>query len=162
MPNHITNELVFKDVDQDTQKRLLEKICNEQGEVDFNVLVPMPLNIWQGNVGRVHERTFQQNGLDWSRKNWGTKWNAYSQKVTQTDNTLIIQFDTAWKPPYPWLAAVFNFFKVSFEHRWQDEGCTEGYCGRFDSSNNRWHEEQASDELQIHLNTLGLWSNGDE
>lgn len=39
---------------------------------------------------------------DWSIKNWGTKWNAYSfELVGEDENTLNVEFDTAWSPPTP-------------------------------------------------------------
>ena len=73
MPNHVINELVFKNVGP-IKDELLGKILNQNGDVDFGILVPPPFNIWWGDVATIHEETFPGTFLDWAWKNWGTKW----------------------------------------------------------------------------------------
>jgi hypothetical protein len=120
MPNHVLNELTFRDVDL-AKKRYILALTGDP--VNFDILVPTPLNLWLFSVSQKHEKTFVRNALDWSRENWGTKWNAYSHQPTeQTEDTLILRFETAWSPPYPWLAALFNTLKNRFEHAWMSEG----------------------------------------
>lgn len=169
MPNHVINELNFREVDAAQQGAILAKLCNDDGKVDFEVLVPTPPNVWLGNVGRRHEK-LGFNGLDWSRQNWGTKWNAYGQDRTEYSNivqdgdTLTVRFQTAWQPPYGWLVAVFNSLKVSFEHDWLDEGRDKGFHAvwnyealvRDDVFSEPWQEDECSDEIQRHLHKL-LW-----
>lgn len=161
MPNHVANELIFRGVDSAKQDELLANLCDAEGNVDFDILVPAPLNIWCGNVGVRHEEAFKRTHLDWARENWGTKWNAYGHKPAErTADTLTLRFDTAWTPPYPWLAAVFNRFKISFDHNWLSEGREHGVHGVFDFSQiesfagDPWREVQADDEMQKHLHML--------
>ena len=161
MPNHIINEIIFHNVNKEKQSELLASLCNAEQKVDFEILVPIPLNVWMGSVGTRHEKAFRRTALDWSRDNWGTKWNAYSHKENKaTESTLILTFETAWAPPYPWLAAVFNHFKIGFEHNWLDEGRERGIHGVFDWSKmnvflgDPWTEIEADDELQKHLHFL--------
>lgn len=161
MPNHVINELIFRGVTAGTQARILGACCNTAGGVDFEVLVPLPLNTWWGSVSREHERAFGRTALDWCRENWGTKWNAYDcHDPERTSDSLTLRFDTAWAPPYPWLAAVFNHLKLGFEHNWFSEGEDRGHHGVFDWSamdllgKQPWIEEPASDELQRHLHKL--------
>lgn len=164
MPNHVINELVFRGVDAAAQDVIIAKICNAKGEVDFEVLVPTPLNVWHGNVGSKHEKAFGSEGcgLDWSRQEWGTKWNAYSQKpIERTEDSLTLRFETAWSPPYRWLVAVFNSTKRSFDHNWLDEGASRGVSGKWDYAaltDNRlaepWSEKPADDDMQKHLHKL--------
>lgn len=162
MPNHVTNEIIFRNVSAADQDAIIAKLCNADGIVDFEVLVPTPPNIWLGNVGEKHKR-LGVNALDWSRENWGTKWNAYShKKIERTDDTLKVVFDTAWSPPYGWLVAVFNVLKRDFEHNWMDEGASHGWEGKWLYSvmvDNKtfldpWTEEPCGDEMQKHLNVL--------
>lgn len=40
----------------------LMEVCNEDGVVDFNLLLPAPADI------------LEENRTDWERKNWGCKW----------------------------------------------------------------------------------------
>jgi len=161
MPNHVTNELIFRGLSRWQIDTIRSKILNHESHVDFELLVPLPINIWCGSVGAKHEKAFRQNCLDWAKQNWGTKWNAYEQReVLATDNSLTVCFDTAWSPPYPWLAAVFNYFKISFEHNWLDEGAELGVHGEFDypameiCSQDPWREIKASDEIQKRLHVL--------
>ena len=158
MPNHVINELVFRNVCRAEQEAILAATSDAEGKVDFGILVPEPLNIWKGNVSSEHDRAFGRTGLDWNRQNWGTKWNAYSHKPTeQSGDTLILRFETAWSPPYPWLAALLNKFSLPFEHNWLDEGATRGRSGSFSICERwgaEWKETEASDEMHRHLHKL--------
>lgn len=162
MPNHITNEIIFRGVSPADQDAIIAKLCNADGKVDFDILVPTPPNVWLGNVGEKHKK-LGINALDWSRANWGTKWNAYGHKATnRTDDTLTIVFDTAWAPPYGWLVAVFNVLKRDFEHNWMDEGASHGWEAKWLYSVmtdeklflDPWTEKPCSDDMQKHLNVL--------
>lgn len=158
MPNHVINEMIFRGVDRAQQDAVLAAACDPEGKVDFAILVPMPLNMWMGNVGNDHKTAFKQTSLDWAPQNWGTKWNAYSHQPTErTADTITLRFETAWSPPYPWLAAIFNKLGLSFEHNWLDEGASRGRSGIFTISKQwgpEWREAEASDEMHRHLHKL--------
>lgn len=47
---------------------------------------------------------------DWANKNWGTKWNAYSAFVEVFEESIMIEFDTAWSPPEPWFNTLCQTF----------------------------------------------------
>lgn len=158
MPNHVINELAFRDVTTERQDNILSAVCNSEGLVDFQILVPIPLNIWLGSTTSEHEKAFRSTWYNWNRENWGTKWNAYSHKPTErTEDSLFLRFETAWAPPYPWLAAVFNKTGISFEHNWLDEGAVRARTGRFFTSDifgPEWKEQDATDEIHRHLHKL--------
>lgn len=161
MPNHVANELIFRGVDADAKAEIIANLCNADGEVDFGILVPLPLNMWWGSVSQKHEKAFKRIALDWCREHWGTKWNAYKHRaIEETEDTLILRFDTAWNPPYPWLAAVFNKLKRSFDHNWLSEGEERGHHAVFDHTkvdswmHDPWCEEDADDEMHKHLHVL--------
>lgn len=163
MPNHITNEIIFRGVDEMTKGRILIRATNDKGEVDFERLLPVPLNVWRGNVGINHKKAFREEntGLNWAMQNWGTKWNAYQHRpIIYDEGVLTIVFDTAWRPPYGWLVAMYNHLGLGFEHNWLDEGCERGVSGRFlpnvynDFRVQEWEEKPCSDEMQKHLHFL--------
>lgn len=167
MPNNIINEIIFRNVNAEIQARILEKVVNKDGRIDFEILVPSPLNIWNGSVGERHEKTFPGTHLDWARENWGTKWNAYGQgddevykPIVHTEDTLTFTFQTAWGPPYGWIIAIFNFFKMSFDHNWLDEGEMIGHQDKFLSEEmdkmivEPWLESDADEIMQKHLHFL--------
>ncbi len=159
MPNDIINELIFSDVSPSDQDRILAAACVD-GKVDFSILVPVPLNIWQGSVGKQHD-VFKANALDWARQNWGTKWNAYAHvQPERAADSLTLRFQTAWSPPYPWLAAMLNKLALPFYHNWLDEGAERGRHGAFkpdgEFGDNEWSEIEADEPLHRHLHKL-LW-----
>lgn len=101
MPNHVTNII-------NADKAVLDALTGENGEVDFNSVIPMPDNIFRGNLG-LKERTEHgaNNWYDWSVNNWGTKWNAYS--IQRVDDQTI-SFETAWAHPLPVIKALSQKF----------------------------------------------------
>jgi hypothetical protein len=163
MSNHVINEMIFRNVDEAAQARIIAATCNAEGKVDFEVLVPVPLNMWWGNEGLSHERAFGSRlSMPWARANWGTKWNAYDHRPHEiSGDTLTLRFETAWTPPYPWLAAVFNSLKLDFDHNWMSEGGEPGMCGKFrvgagDIMGDRWDEAEGDEAMQRYLHKL-LW-----
>jgi len=55
----------------------------------------------------------------WTRDNWGTKWNAYSQELSEDG---VIKFETAWSTPEPVICALSRMFPdAQFDVRYADE-----------------------------------------
>jgi hypothetical protein len=136
MANHVVNEIIFRNADWKARQNIAGKVLNDEREVDFNILVPMPLNIWQGPVGQEENAAFSgRNWRKWSVENWGTKWNAIAVKsvpaVTVTGDTLTIVFKTAWSPPRPWACALFNATLRPFEHNWLEESERNAHTERY-------------------------------
>ena len=122
MPNHITNKIQFYGEKNDISK-VLELIKGEDEYIDFNKIIPMPNNIYQGNLGIEERKKYGKNNwYDWSIANWGTKWGAYYSRLDEKDNALY--FDTAWSSPIPILDALAKLcyqYNVSFSGMWADE-----------------------------------------
>jgi hypothetical protein len=163
MPNHVVNEVIFRGITPEQRDDIMTNVLNAGGKIDFGILVPIPLNCWMGNVSEHHEKAFQNTALDWCRENWGTKWNAYGQvKTDRTDDGLHLIFETAWRPPYGWLCALFNRFKLPFDHNWMSEGDSVGRCGKFDWAGMEdqtfrrepWSETDADPDMHRYLHKL--------
>lgn len=118
MPNHVTNKMTF----DATSAEMVFAQCCPDGRFNFSTLIPEPAHIYHGNLSADDRKDFPCNWLTWSSDNWGTKWNAYSCEKGVIDGKAFIQFDTAWSPPYPVMAAFANRFQIPFEHRYFDEG----------------------------------------
>lgn len=162
MPNHVVNEIIFTDITADQRRDILSSVLDADGNIDFEVLVPSPLNIWKGSVSVLHEKAFPGTHLDWARENWGTKWNAYQQKPIEAGtDSLRLVFSTAWRPPYGWIIALFNRFGLPFDHNWLDEGAAVGRCGKFIPGNlddrlagQPWSERDATPDEHKRLHVL--------
>ena len=132
MPNHITTVIEFTGKQENIEK-IFELIAGENGEIDFNKLIPTPDNIYQGNIGQKEREIYGENNwFDWNVKHWGTKWNAYG--ICVDDNTL--SFDTAWSFPEPVMDALAKLcyeHEVDFTGEWADED-TAYNTGYFESN----------------------------
>jgi len=65
MPNHITNRLRFN-ADSEKVKEILEAIKQDKigvGSIDFNKIIPMPNDIFRGNLGSAERELY-------GNKNW--------------------------------------------------------------------------------------------
>lgn len=158
MPNNVAVEVIFRNVDQVAQGRILAVACNAKGEIDFEVLLPIPLNCWRGGVSQRHEKTFPDNALNWCTKNWSTKWGAYQNPTVERDeNSLTFRFTTAWRPPMGWIIALYNKLRLPLEYNWLSEGATRGHSGSFsglEDDFDEWQESECDDEMQKHLHVL--------
>jgi hypothetical protein len=119
MPNHVTHKILFA---SDQLPEVLARI-GDGDNFDFARLVPMPSQMYHGALSSEDEQDFSCNWLNWSRENWGTKWNAYDFSSGIEGDRAFLSFDTAWTVPYPVIAAFNNAFPaMPFEHRYFDEG----------------------------------------
>jgi Ferredoxin-like domain in Api92-like protein len=137
MPNHVSNRLTLQ-CDDETAGKVFAEIGGtwEDGTgkpFDFDKLIPYPERFakadkerqeWEkANPGaswaNAPKDGFNQGGYEWCRDNWGTKWNAYSQKrLSDTE----LHFDTAWSAARPIFAALSaRFPDLAFMVEYADE-----------------------------------------
>lgn len=99
--------------------------------VTFEYLIPMPDDIYRGDLGKEEmEKYGKNNWRNWSVANWGTKWDACDSNIN--DENKSIWFQTAWDAPWPWLDKLIDTlrkektsdikFTIEFtiELRWED------------------------------------------
>lgn len=128
MPNHVNNELYFEADNKERISELLNAIKGEDTAIDFEKIIPMPSNIYRGNLSWEDEQRL--GGMDWyhwSIANWGTKWNAYETEEIHNG----IRFWTAWSAPFPVIKALSEMFPdVRITHYFADEDLGNN-CGKF-------------------------------
>lgn len=129
MPNYIKNRLVIKGTSEQIEgvKNFLKPKEPTQWEnqeesvaMDFNNITPMPKWVYQGNLGTKEEEKYGKENCwyEWSIKNWGTKWNAFSS--SSHDN--IIEFETAWNGVPKLITKLGVIFpNIEFEYLFADE-----------------------------------------
>lgn len=163
MPNHITNKIEFYG-EQSNIDKVLELIKGEKECIDFEKIIPMPDNIFRGNVGAQERELYGKNNwYDWSIFHWGTKWNAYHSNLDKDNNTM--EFDTAWSCPMPVLDALAKLCYergVSFSGKWADEdaGCNVGVFESDCDGDEYWFsyeyvEDQSSEAYEIYIELKG-------
>lgn len=155
MANICYNRLIFKSKeDADKAVELLTGLDDEgiEREVTFNVLVPMPANIYKGNFSWEMEKD-PNSWYAWSIANWGTKWDASEGRRVSAK---VISFETPWSYPERWLwafaRACLKHGIERVEHEFVIEGgmgngralIIDGMVGPYRDSPNaerRWREE---------------------
>ncbi len=126
MANHITNRIVIH-ADDIKVRKILETIKNDKiglGSIDFDKIIPMPDNIFRGDLGQEEmEQYGENNWYDWSVEHRGTKWNAYGyESFVPYEGGNTIEFLTAWSRPEPVVIKLSQMFPdAQFQHAWADE-----------------------------------------
>ena len=106
----------------------------ELGCVDFNILIPKPDNIYNGDIGDEEKKKYGTNTwYIWNCVNWGTKWNACDDKVVRIDDENIdIHFYTAWNCPYWWFEKFIEKAKELGVEKLEGKSIGEQYRYGFD------------------------------
>ncbi len=154
MPNHVISTVEILG-DENTIKKLKETVREVVGQevfpLSFNRIIPMPTNIFRGNVGEKERQEHGANNwYDWRVENWGTKWNAYNQpeendieilesrnnsrdfianKGSIKNNLVIIRysFSTAWSPVSKVMEKLSEMFpEVKIKYAFIEEGYSFG------------------------------------
>jgi len=112
MPNWTENNVLF--VGKKKQLKTLKNMLkSKDNDFDFNNIVPMPKNIFRGNLGREEEEKYGKNNwYHWSINNWGTKWNSVDTRVEENGSTLSYNFMTAWDCPREIVNALMRMRKT--------------------------------------------------
>jgi hypothetical protein len=112
MPDYILNEIIIRNLTPEKRDLIETRILNEEGRLDFNVLLPLP------------ERLRGSWPLGTEMKEvcsiWGTKWNAFWQEGFQVlqkpdDSTIALRFVTANSSPTEWIKALSALAKTEIE-----------------------------------------------
>lgn len=145
MPNHVTNVIKLNG-DRKQIRELLEQIQSDElglGTIDFEKIIPMPENIYRGNLGQEETKLYGKNNwYDWRIANWGTKWSAYGyEKDCDYSNAEELRFLTAWAAPHPVIQRLSEMFpEIKIIHEWADEDIGMN-CGRYAYYDGERYEE---------------------
>lgn len=128
-------------------------IPKEVGRIDFNILIPQPTRVYQGNINAdIKEIIGAENCWDkWREENWGTMRNAHEDSVEWLDdNTLQITMWTDWTLPTNWLQTIAKYAlngelgitDIYGEYANEDFGCEMGYI----HINEDWYEDKENED----------------
>lgn len=157
MPNHVINHVLLHGQTREGCDRYL---IGREGVLSFEVLLPLPLNEWPGSVGPQHEKAFPGNHLDSGRRLWGTKWDAYgSPTIEDTQDGVLLKFQSAWSHPRGWVCAIFNTLRCPITAKWMSEGSDAAHVETY-VWEGRWGQEWtqgALDEAGHREMHIALW-----
>ena len=127
MPNHVTSIIELYSDDEELVERVLEEIEGEETDqfIDFEKILPQPEEVldsmsWEPGTGTRQPMDW----YDWRVKNWGTKWNAYSQSYQDLGyGVRELTFQTAWAAPRPVIRALMKKYPgLHIAGHWVEEG----------------------------------------
>lgn len=99
-----------------------------RAEVDVSKLSPESFSQFTGMLEN-YRATGYLHEMDFARKEWGTKWNAYDTKANPEDGK--VTFNTAWSCPLPVLESLSKKFPTEeIKVRFADEDIGSN-CGEF-------------------------------
>jgi hypothetical protein len=138
MPNHVTNRVEITSDNPEKIDALIESLKTSDEQIfDFNSVIKMPedSDTFQatGSVSMLGGcQSPRGNWYDWSRENWGTKWNAYSATMERNSkNQVTYTFQTAWACPFPVIQKLAEKFQVYVRCAYYDEDFGNN-CGIYD------------------------------
>ena len=137
MPNWCFNDLTLYHEDTSNIDEVVELLERQEADgyegdtIFFNHFRPLP-------------KEEEENWYGWHVENWGTKWDVSIQQwERQDDNSLWLQFDSAWGPPI----AFYDFME---ENDWsvsaQYHECGQCFVGEYSSGDDNFIEYDFSDE----------------
>ena len=109
----------------------------------FNAFIPTPqevLDVGFDGQAKIPKEEYDKllhggetkyiDGYHWNWKNWGTKWDIYSERLSLEEigwsegcDSVEICFDTAWSPPIPWFEALVKAFpSLVFTMHYEEPG----------------------------------------
>jgi hypothetical protein len=124
MPNWCENRVAISG--EPNEIKAFREAAFKDGKFQFKNLIPMPgeLDITSGSLGKgtvaqaeleiKQEQNIQKHGYknwyDWSNSIWGTKWDIEAEDMSDDNEFITLQFDTAWSPP----EGVYEYIKANF------------------------------------------------
>ena len=156
MPNYCQNSATFTHQDPEQIKKIVQAIENKEL---FNTFVPTPdelenqLAYCYGGDKANEQDTIRtelytkygyENGNEWRTGEWGTKWDADDIYISdETDNTITIEFDTAWSPPIAFYEKI-ETLGYEIQAYYYEGGCC--FAGEYNSE--LGHAEYTWDDLK--------------
>ena len=149
MPNWCSNTLQISGDKEQLEMFKQKSIIKSGMDVDIFVMdgcVPMPEELAicedmtpEQKAERIVKYGYD-NWFDWRFENWGTKWDAQEPYITEEEDGLTINFDTAWSPAIPYIKQVAKMYPdLIFDLYFMETG--EWFAGRVFAKNEEVNEE---------------------
>ena len=146
MPNWCENIVTIKGNKKNINK--IKKIIRESDGF-FSKLIPLNehLNEKQNEWNKLSEEEqkewqnnfesyeFNNGGYDERVKQWGTKWDVEVYSYNGNDNSIDIEFDSAWSPPLEGLLAISDKYKVDCHCSYREPGMC--FAGEFEAKSGK-------------------------
>lgn len=131
MPNWCSNVAQISHEDKFEVDKIENELSKKENCQLFNSLVTRPL-------------TEDENWYGWNCENWGTKWDAAVQYWERLDeNTLMVEFDTAWAPPVSFYDSLVTEYSYDVTAQYFEPGM--GFVGEYADGEDNSYEYDITD-----------------
>ena len=153
MPNYCYNSLSIE-ATPDVLEQLHRFVASEENVFDFDKIIPMPSNLFMGNIGTEEEKQYGgRNWYDWCNRRWGTKWNSVGAHCSERDDILFYDFDTAWGPSEPVIEELAKLFPdTRIQYSFYETGM--GFCGKREYSDGRTIYSMDGDYIEYYYDNF--------
>jgi hypothetical protein len=156
MPNWCSNTLQISGDKEQLELFKQKSIIKSGMDVDIFVMdgcitMPEELNIMKDiseeELSIRKAKYGYDNWYDWRFENWGSKWDAQEPYITEEEELLTINFDTAWSPAIPYVKQVAKMYPdLIFDLYFMETG--EWFAGRVFAKNEEVNE-QYGEPMQV-------------
>ena len=131
MPNWCSNVAQISHEDKFEVDKIENELSKKENCQLFNSIVTRPL-------------TEDENWYGWNCENWGTKWDAAVQYWERLDeNTLMVEFDTAWSPPVYFYNNLVTEYGYDVTAQYYEPGM--GFVGEYADGQDNYYEYDITD-----------------
>lgn len=113
MPNYVDNHLTIICTDDETKDliraMIFSKDENNNRIYNMRKMLPRPPEFAVSTDDIEY-------GYEWSWSIWGTKWDAHNCQITDSGETIIISYQTAWEPNEYWVELLCNYIQNILSH----------------------------------------------
>lgn len=118
MPNHVTNKLEIHCEEEETMDKIKMMIFDEDqdGTRIFTMEKMLPMSTKFSGP-----QEYSNYGIYWCRAMWGCKWDVYDCSISESSNTIIIYYQTAWSPNDNWVEFLCLYINKTLEFRKKED-----------------------------------------
>lgn len=134
MPNWCSNVVTISSDDSELMAKVKSAAEGATDSGFFNALFPRP----------VEE---EENWYGWNVNNWGTKWDTGVEITDQSDNEIVLTFDTAWGPPTGFYSYLVEELGYGVEAYYYEPGMA--FAGTFIDGDDNYYEYSGANSDEV-------------
>ena len=118
MPNNVRNRLEIHCEDDKIMDKIkmmiFAKDVDKKQIFTMKKMLPLPIKF-------SNKRGYSDYGHDWCLAMWGTKWDVYDFSITESGNTIVIYYSTAWSPNDNWVELLCLYINKTIAFRKKED-----------------------------------------
>lgn len=118
MANIIHIVIVVKNV---SIKEIVDRYTSDEFLLDFNKIIPMPDDVYMGDLTPEIELEYPNNWYTWATEHWGTHSHANACTIAMSGKDVVLEFYTLSTPCFPIIKQISEDFKTTIKVSYKSE-----------------------------------------